>query len=60
MKKDEIDRLVKFGKIRARQKDMERIKSLVSSALTNSGVARNIKLNENSATLIFREIYESS
>ena len=39
---------------------MERIKSLVSSALTNSGVARNIKLNENSATLIFREIYESS
>ena len=59
MKKEEIDRLIKFGKIRARQKDMERIKSLVSSALTNADVAKGIALDEKSATLVFREIYES-
>lgn len=59
MKKEEIDKLIKFGKIRSRQKDIERIKSLVDSALTNSYVAAKIELDEKSATLVFREIYES-
>lgn len=47
------------GGLRNRQKDVERIKSMVNSAEINARVTKEIKLNENTATLIFREIYES-
>lgn len=45
--------------LRNRQRDMEKIKSMISSSEINSIVTKEIKLNENTATLIFREIYES-
>ncbi|MBI3190143.1 hypothetical protein HYZ41_00410 [archaeon] len=59
MKKETVERLLKSGDIRIRQKDMERIKSLIKSAEINASIAKKIELNENSATLVFREIYES-
>lgn len=59
MKEDIIETLVKSGILRIRQIDKEKIKSMINSAEVNAGVARNISLNEDSATLIFREIYES-
>lgn len=45
--------------LRIRQKDSEKIKSMINSAEINAKVTRDIKINENTATLIFREIYES-
>ncbi|MEK6840430.1 MAG: hypothetical protein AABX79_00565 [Nanoarchaeota archaeon] len=45
--------------IRPRQQDKEKIKSMLVSAEINAKVAKKIKLNDNSATLIFREVYES-
>lgn len=45
--------------LRNRQKDLERIKSMINSSEINLIVTKEIKLNENTATLIFREIYES-
>jgi hypothetical protein len=59
MKKDIVNRLLKSGDIRIRQKDTERIKSMIKSAKINAEIARKIGLNEDSATLIFREVYES-
>lgn len=59
MKKEVIDTLAKSGILRPRQIDSERIKSMIKSAETNAKVAKNIQLNEDSATVIFREIYES-
>ncbi|MBI2129938.1 hypothetical protein HYU07_06940 [Candidatus Woesearchaeota archaeon] len=59
MKKEFIDLWLKTGIIRIRQKDNEKIKSMINSAEINAKVAKTIQLDENSATLIFREIYES-
>ncbi|MFH1211208.1 MAG: hypothetical protein V1645_04825 [archaeon] len=59
MKKEIIDSLVKTGILRVRQLDRERVKSLIKSAKTNADVVREITLNDDTATVIFREIYES-
>lgn len=59
MKKELIDMYLKADQLRTRQLDKERIKSMVESAKTNARIAKTIDLNEDSATLIFREIYES-
>ena len=47
------------GALRNRQKDLGKIKSMIHSAEVNAKVTQNVKINDNSATLIFREIYES-
>jgi hypothetical protein len=59
MKKEFIDLWLKTGIIRIRQKDADKIKSMINSAGINAKVTKEIKLNEDTATLIFREIYES-
>lgn len=59
MKKEFIELWLKSGIIRNREKDLEKIKSMINSAKINAKVTKAIKLNEESATLIFREIYES-
>jgi len=45
--------------IRPRQIDIERIKSILKSAQANAKVVANMALNDDSASVIFREIYES-
>ena len=59
MKKEFIDVWLKTGIIRNRQKDVEMIKSIIHSAEVNAKVTMAIKVSEDSATLIFREMYES-
>lgn len=59
MKKEFIGIWLKSGIIRNRQRDMEKIKSMINSAEVNAKVTKDIKLNDDTATLIFREIYES-
>ncbi|MBS3133677.1 hypothetical protein J4214_00425 [Candidatus Woesearchaeota archaeon] len=59
MKKEIIDIWVKTGALRNKQKDIEKIKAIINSAEINVRVIKSIKLNEDTATLIFREIYES-
>lgn len=59
MKKEFIELWLKTGIIRNRQRDAEKIISMVNSAEINARVTKNIKINEDTATLIFREIYES-
>lgn len=59
MKKELIDMLIKGKILRPRQLDKEKVKSMIKSAEINAMVAKSVPLNENSATLIFREIYES-
>jgi len=59
MKKENINSWIKTGALRNKQKDTEKIKSMLNSAEINARVTKSIELNENSATLIFREIYES-
>lgn len=59
MKKEFIGLWLKSGILRNRQKDTEKIISMIDSAEVNARVAKSIKVNEDSATLVFREIYES-
>jgi len=59
MKKEFIEIWLKTGIIRNRQKDAEKIKSMIDSAEINAKVTKAIKLNDDTATLVFREIYES-
>lgn len=59
MKKEAIDMCLKTDQIRIRQPDNERVKSMVESAKINVKIAKSVNLNEDSATLVFREIYES-
>ena len=59
MKKEIIDMYIRTDQIRVRQPDKERVKSMVESAKINARIAKTVDLNEDSATLVFREIYES-
>jgi len=59
MKKELIELWLKVKAIRNRQKDIEKIKSMIKSAEINAQVVKKIRIDENTATLIFREIYES-
>jgi len=59
MKKEIINTLAKTGILRTRQPDLERISSMLESSEINANVAKSVLLNDESATLIFREIYES-
>lgn len=59
MKKEIMDMLMKAKILRPRQLDREKAKSMVTSAEINARVAKTVSLSEDSATLIFREIYES-
>ena len=51
--------LIRQKRLRPREKDIEKIKSLISSAKNNVEVVLSISLNEKNATVIFREFYES-
>ena len=59
MNKEKIELLVKTGILRKRQVNIEEIKSMLASSEINARVTKGVALNEDSATLIFREIYES-
>ena len=59
MKKEIIDFWIKTGALRNKQKDIEKIRAIINSAEINVNVTKSINLNENTSTLIFREIYES-
>jgi hypothetical protein len=55
----EIEILMRNKSLRSRQPDTERVKSMIKSAEINAETAKKISLDDNSATLVFREIYES-
>ena len=59
MNEDSIKQWIKDNKLKKKQTDKEKIKSLIKSSENNVEVVKNINLNENSSTIIFREIYES-
>jgi len=59
MKGEEINALIKVKALRLRETDKEKVKSMVESAKINVKIALSIPLTEESATVIFREIYES-
>lgn len=59
MKREYIDNWLKTKGLHNKQKDLEKIKSMINSADINAQVTKAISLNDNTATLIFREIYES-
>ena len=59
MKKEYIDLWLKTGALRNKQIDLEKVKSMIDSSEINVRVTKAIKLNEDTSTLIFREIYES-
>lgn len=59
MKKEMIEFYLKTDQIRPRQPDKERIKSMAESASVNAKVAKKVPLDNDSSTLVFREIYES-
>src|SRR3989344_651940 len=59
MKESSIKEWLKSEAIRNRQMDKEKVKSMINSAEINVGVIKNIKINDQTATLIFREMYES-
>ena len=51
--------LARTGQLRQRQKDVERVKSILGSAAATPAVVKRMQLDESSATVIFREMYES-
>ncbi len=59
MNKELIKMWISENKLRPKQTDIEKIKSLIESARINTETALKIKIDINTATVIFREIYES-
>lgn len=57
--KSDVSRLLREKRIRIREKDRGKIKSLIESAKGNVEVVLSIALNEKTSTVVFREIYES-
>jgi len=55
----DFDILVRAKILRKKEVDIYKIRSLLSSAEKNAKAAIAIPLNENTATIIFREVYES-
>lgn len=59
MNKTYIDVLLREKRIRQKTVDISKIRSLLESIETNANVTLDIKLTKDSATVIFRELYES-
>jgi hypothetical protein len=58
----EINRIKQYlrdGRLRERSIDVPRIKSLIESAKTNAGYVMKLPITEESATTVFRGLYES-
>lgn len=52
-------KLIKEKRLRAREANKDKIKSLIESAKNNVNVVSSLPVNEKNATVIFREVYES-
>ena len=59
MNEETIQNMVRMGELRPRSPDKEKIKSLLESIGINVKVTKAIPLTEDSATVVFREMYES-
>lgn len=59
MKKEVINLLLKTNQLRIRQLDIGKIKSMIESGEINVKVIKSLELNEETSTVIFREVYES-
>lgn len=59
MEKNKIEELISKNSLRRREIDFERVKSLLKSAEVTVKVVKNISLNDETATTIFRELYEA-
>ena len=59
MKKELIEQWLKANQLRKREPDKEKIKSMIESSIVNMRIVKNIPFNDESATVIFREAYES-
>ena len=59
MDKARIDFLIREGRLKLRKPDIPRVKTMLESAKDNMRVVKKIPITYDSATLIFREIYES-
>ncbi len=59
MKEERVELLIKQGDLRMREVDLEKVKSIVESAEINAKVVKKLALDRESATVIFRELYES-
>lgn len=58
MKTEEINHLVDLGLLRRRSKDLPRVRSLLESAEKNASVILKIPIDDNTSTIVFRELYE--
>ena len=59
MDKARIDFLIREGRLKVRKPDIPRVRSMLESAKNNLRVVKKIPITSDSATLVFREIYES-
>lgn len=59
MKEESIKQWIKDNKLKRKQIDIEKIRSLLKASENNVEIVKKIELNDKSSTLIFRELYES-
>ena len=59
MNKQIIDQLVREDKLRIREIDIVKVRSIIELAQTNAKVIKTLQINKDSATVVFTEIYES-
>ena len=59
MNEKTIEILVSEKRLRPKRADKKQIESLIIAASSNAEVVMNIKLNDKSSTVVFREVYES-
>ena len=59
MDKSRMDYLIREGRLKPRNPDLPRIKSLIESARETAHAIRKVTITDQTATIVFREFYES-
>lgn len=59
MDKVRIEYLIREGRLKPRNPDLPRIRSLIESARETAEAIRRISITDQTATIVFREFYES-
>lgn len=59
MKQEKIDKLLKDRDIRTKERNPAEVRSIINASIQVARFATSLKITENNATIIFRELYES-
>lgn len=59
MKKEKVERLLKEGKVRVKEKNIAEARAILNTAKINAEAMKELSISDKNSTVIFKEIYDS-